>query len=167
MNNDDGSLTLRQPKLLQQLLVEYPSSNRKSKYPALSTLMKETTNDNEETNDELRFRYLRLLGQLSYLTNSRPDILTAVSYGATKGANPTEFDYQILLLIVNYLRQTQDHGLTLFPRRPNDDGTLNLTAYVDAAFMSHSDASSHTGYCIGLGSVNPSSFFMSKSGKQK
>jgi len=33
--------------------------------------------------------------------------------------------------------------------------------------MSHSDASSHTGYCIALGYVQPQSYFVSKSQKQK
>lgn len=70
-------------------------------------------------------------------------------------------------MIVAYLRQTPEWGLTLYPKNENDDGSLHLTAFVDAAYMSHTDASSHTGYCIALGSVQPQSFFMSKSQKQK
>jgi len=101
------------------------------------------------------------------LTNSRPDILPSVSYAATKSKNNTESDFQDLFQIVSYLRQTPDYGLTLYPKRPDDDKSFNLTAFVDAAYMSHSDASSHTGYCIALGSVQPQSFFMSKSQKQK
>ncbi len=40
-------------------------------------------------------------------------------------------------------------------------------AFADAAYMSHVDASSHTGYCIAIGSVNPRSFVVNKSSKQK
>jgi hypothetical protein len=36
--------------------------------------------------------YLRLLGLLMYLTKSRPDIMAAVSFGATKSTIPTEED---------------------------------------------------------------------------
>jgi len=112
-------------------------------------------------------KYMRLLGQLMYLIYSRPDILPSVSYAATKSKNSTEKDYQDLLQIVSYLRQTPDYGLTLYPKRKGDDDSLNLIAYMDAAYMSHSDASSHTGYCISLGPTQPRSFFMSKSQKQK
>jgi hypothetical protein len=38
---------------------------------------------------------------------------------------------------------------------------------VDAAYMSHNDAASHTGYTIAIGSPEPKSFFYSKSMKQK
>jgi hypothetical protein len=41
--------------------------------------------------------YLRLLGLLMYLTKSRPDIMTAVSFGATKSTSPTQGDYNQLL----------------------------------------------------------------------
>jgi hypothetical protein len=167
--HEDGSLSLSQSKLLQQIFDEYPSSERKSKYPAVNRNdhpVEHTDNyDTEEDRDNSK--YLRLLGQLNYLTHSRPDISPAVSYAATKCQDWTESDYQDLLLIVSYLRQTSDYGLTLYPRQDDDDGTINLTAYVDAAYMSHRNASSHTGYCIAIGSKNPKSYFMSKSTKQK
>jgi hypothetical protein len=102
-----------------------------------------------------------------YLTNSRPDIMTAVSYCSTKSSHPTQGDFKKLLKIVAYLRQTPDYGLTIYPRQQDDDDSIHLIAYVDAAFMSHDDASSHTGYTISLGSVQPRSFFYSKSVKQK
>jgi hypothetical protein len=153
------------------LFEEYPLPTRKSKYPAISrretisTIEDVTTLETNEKQED--FKYMRLLGQLNYLTNSRPDILPSVSYAATKSKNNDENDFQDLLLIVAYLRQTSDYGLTLYPRREGEEQSLKLTAFVDAAYMSHADASSHTGYCIALGSVQPQSFFMSKSQKQK
>jgi len=163
--NPDGSITLLQPKLLQQLFEEWPSSKRQSKYPA-TTRNKEM--DMITTDDyELLSTYLRLLGQLNYLTNSRPDILTAVSYAATRSKQPTQLDFEDLLMIVSYLRQTSDQGLTIYPKKDGDDGKIHLTAFVDAAYMSHSDASSHTGYCVAIGSMNPRSYIINKSSKQK
>jgi hypothetical protein len=167
-NHDDGCIKLSQPKLLQQLFDEYNTSNR-SKYPAsIRNERQISSNEDEpEIDDHIRSEYLHLMGKLNYLTYSRPDILTALSYSATKCKNPNDQDLQQLIQIVSYLKQTSDYGLTLFPRKENESTDIYLTAYVDAAYMSHTDASSHTGYCISLGSIQPSSYFYSKSSKQK
>jgi len=102
--------------------------------------------------------YLRLLaGQLSYLTHSRPDIMTAVSNCATKSIAPTKRDNDRLLKIFGYLRQTFDYGITLSPNREQNN-ILYMTAYVDAAYMSHDDSGSHTGYTIALDLKNPVHF---------
>ena len=119
---------------------------RKSKNPAISRRDTDVTTENMNTIEEVEqiqngFKYMRLLGQLNYLTNSRPDILPAVSFVATKSKNNNKQDFQDLLLIVAYLRQTSDYGLTLHPKREGDSESLKLTAFVDAAYMSHSDAS--------------------------
>jgi len=114
-----------------------------------------------------RIQYIQLLGKLNYLANSRPDIITSLSYAATKSINPSTKDYANLLQIVSYLRQTPEYGITLYPRKPDDDDKLYLTAFVDAAYMSHTDAMSHTGYCVSLGSIKPQSYFLAKSSKQK
>jgi len=159
-HGQDGSVKLTQTKLLAEILREYDSGS--SLYPA-STV---PTHGDDVPMASVT-PYLRLLGQLSYLTNSRPDILTAVAYCATKCTKPTEEDYKKLLKIVAYLRQTPDFGLTMYPKSPDDDDKLHLTAYVDAAYMSHDDAGSHTGYTIAIGSKHPKSFFYSKSCKQK
>lgn len=157
---EDGRVKLTQPKLLAQILSEYDSST--SLYPA-------TPNVSTDNSVELPSStpYLRLLGQLSYMTNSRPDIMTAVAYAATKSNKPTEQDYKKLLKIVAYLRQTPNDGTTLYPKSGSDDDKIHLKAYVDAAYMSHDDASSHTGFTVAIGSRNPKSYFYSKSVKQK
>ena len=162
---DDGSIKLTQPKLLAEILQEYDSST--SMYPATVTAKDPASTAAIESST-----YLRLLGQLMYLTNSRPDIMTAVAYASTHSTKPTKHDFQDLIKIVAYLRQTPEIGLILYPRdkTESDDkekDAFHLTAYVDAGYMSHPDASSHTGYTIALGSVTPKSFYHSKSQKQK
>lgn len=163
--NEDGSITLSQNKLLQQLFDEYPSSKRHSKYPAIPRNQQDEEEIIDINDDDNKFR--RLLGQLLYLTITRPDIIPSVSYNSAKCTSWNEDDYDDLLLIVSYLRQTPERCLTIYPKRKGDDGSFNLTAYVDAAYMSHRDAASHTGYCIALGSMNPQSFIINKSSKQK
>jgi hypothetical protein len=163
--NYDSSITLRQSKLLTDILNEYPSDDKTPLYPLSS---KPVTETNEQLKDSLKDRlpFLRLLGKLLYLTHTRPDISTAVSILATKSRDPTIKDFQSLMQIVAFLRQSADCGITLYPNT-NESKELHLSAYVDASYMSHGDAASHTGYCIALGPLQPKSFFYSKSQKQK
>ncbi|MFO0002465.1 MAG: hypothetical protein ACK559_15150, partial [bacterium] len=143
-HRNDGSIKLTQDKLQHDILSEYDTQTKL------------------EGN-----KYLRLLGQLSYLTHSRPDLLTLVSYHASKAKDPSDEDCKSLLKIVTLLRQTTDKGLILYPKSNDDDDKIYITAMVDAAYMSHEDAGSHTGYCISVGSKTPKSYFYSKSYKQK
>jgi len=159
----DGSVKLTQPKLVAQILEENESPFL-SDYPAT---INRITDGYSESMDDTPYR--KLLGQLMWLTHSRTDLMPSISYSATHSSQPTIKDYNELLKAVAFLRQTPDYGLTIHPRDESKDppGRLSITAYVDAAYMSHGDASSHTGYCISLGSVEPKSFFHSKSVKQK
>ena len=108
------------------------------------------------------------MGKLLFLTTSRPDIMTSVSFGATKNASPTVDDYDDLLQIVQYLYNTRDIGLTLYSSH-QETSCVQLMTYVDASYLSHDDASSHTGFTIGMSSCGdePRSFFHTKSRKQK
>jgi len=157
---EDGSVKLHQPKLLKEIFDDYGSTLSPSPYPA-----RVYTNTTNNVHIDQR-KYLRLLGKLMYLVQSRPDISTALSYAATKSKHPTEEDYKQLLRIVSYLMNTAEKGLILSsnPQEDNFD-QLQLTCYVDAAYLSHLDAASHTGYCIILGRSN--NCFYSKSQKQK
>jgi len=159
---NDDSLLLTQPKLLHEVL-KYCGDETPTKYPSLTR----RTISNHESKQISSTKYLELLGKLLYLTNTRPEIIPNVSYSATKSVSPTEDDYDELLQIVRFLKGTPGEGLRLYPG--SRDNKLKIIAYVDAAYLSHNDGSSHTGYTIGLttGSTNPKSFFHSKSQKQK
>jgi hypothetical protein len=156
----DHGIKLTQPKLMNDLFKEYPQ-DKGAKYPMQA--------DRKDPNpiDFDPAQYSKLLGKLMYLANSRTDILTAISYAGTHAKNPTQRDYESLLDIVRYLYQTKDKGLILKRKQDRDESfnDLKLTCYVDAAYLSHPDAGSHTGYCISLG--NSESFFHAKSNKQK
>ena len=158
----DGTVRLTQPKLLAELFTEHDE--------VLRTCRKVNTphsGSNEESPDwdstpMDRTKYLHLLGALLYITTSRPDIATAVSFAATHSVKPSEGAYRELLRCVQYLYNTQDVGLVLHPgRTPSDD--LVLRCYVDASYLTHSDSKSHTGYCLSFGTIGT---FYSKSTKQ-
>ena len=70
-------------------------------------------------------------------------------------------DFYDLLHVVNYLYHHQSDSLIIRAGEPNQ--ALTLTCYVDAAYLSHADSKSHTGYCLSFGTVGS---FYSKSSKQ-
>jgi hypothetical protein len=95
-----------------------------------------------------------------YLTKSRPDIMTAVSFGATKSSAPTEDDYRQLEYVIDYLRSTPDKGHRIFI---DIGAAIQLYCEVDASYLVHTDAKGHTGYTIGL---HPKGTFYNRNAKQ-
>ena len=160
---ESGAVKLRQRKLLGALFDEYPPSGRKVNQPQRAKRM-DTNNVNDQEKEPCEQReYLHLLGMLNYIAHSRPDISTALSYAATKNSNPTKEDFNELLLVVDYLWQTKEKGLILHPTQERNS-PLKLICHVDASYLAHPDAKSHTGYCLSFGKFGS---FYSKSSKQK
>ena len=118
------------------------------------SVLKRSATNRRDTNPVTT--YLRLLGLLMYLTKSRPDIMTAVSFGATKSISPTQDDYNNqLYYIVEYIRATADKGHSI--------PAIQLYCEVDASYLIHSDSKGHTGYKMGL---HPNGTFYNRSAKQ-
>ena len=82
-----------------------------------------------------------------YLTKSRPDIMAAVFFCATKAASPNTIDQQHLLYIVEYLRKTETRGHIIYA---SQDEQLQFHCTVDASYLLHPDSKGQTGYTIGL-----------------
>jgi hypothetical protein len=156
----NGDMLLTQPKLLGNLFEEFrskmtvPSAKKLTPQRALASMILDETPMNQT-------EYLHLLGALIYLTKSRPDIATAVSFGATHAAKPTYGAYKELLHCLSYLYQTREDGLIIRGGMPNRD--LVLKCYVDASYLTHHDSKSHSGYCMSFGDIGT---FYSRSGKQ-
>ena len=140
-----GNITLRQPKLLATILKDFLP---------LVTNPPATITTTE---------YQQLLGTLMYLTKSRPDIQTAISFAATHAQNPTTEHYKSLLNVVAYIEKTQDHGLIIKRYQYKNGEPLQLYCHVDASYLTHEDSKSHTGYTLSFGQIGT---FFSKSSKQ-
>ena len=143
----DGSVLLTQPKLLQKLFKMYPSLRNRKRKPTHPYGPEQKEEDRDKSPISTR-QYMMLLGLLGYLTKSRPDILAAVSFGATKSGNPVYADYLDLMEIVDYLRETPEKGHRIYAR--DKDQNLQFICSVDASYLLHSDSKGHTGYSIGI-----------------
>jgi len=87
---------------------------------------------------------------------TRPDVVLATAYLATKAQHPKEGDYKAALRIISYLHGTTSHGIVVNCRE------LKFHLHCDASWASHHDGS-HTGWVLKLGD----SFLGSKSSKQR
>ena len=96
---------------------------------------------------------------LHYLAKRvRPDILTAVSWCASRVLNPTEEDEAKLDRVLGYLQATKTNGTIL-----RIGEKVQLRAYVDASYAVYPDAKSVSGIVIMLGDA----MIYVKSSKQK
>ena len=158
----NGDVKITQPLLLNSLLDEYSEELQahRSREP-LSAQRSDSSRSNDVTPMDVN-EYLHLEGALIYLTKSRPDIQTAVSFGATHSVHPTRGDFDELIHCLKYLQSTADIGLILKAGVPNRQ--LILKCYVDASYLTHPDSKSHQGFCLSFGDVGT---FYSKSTKQQ
>ena len=161
-HRSNGDVKLTQPKLLNSLLEEYKEElkNHRAREPLSPQRLPASHSLNDEPMDPSA--YLHLEGALIYLTKSRPDIHTAVSFGATHSVSPTRGDFEELIHCLKYLEATKDEGLLLRAGEPNRE--LVLRCYVDASYLTHPDSKSHQGYCLSFGEIGT---FYSKSSKQQ
>lgn len=160
----DGSVTFTQPKRIEELISEYHCAN--VPYPTVP--MASTFNDAEQDNAPPAdyHAFMALLGKLIYIIKTRPDIAYAVNRLATRANRATIKDFNCLLRIVSYLGGTRDLGLH-FKANSQHHGAAatRLHCWVDAAYASHPDSKSHTGYCFSLGGSDMGMFY-SRSFKQ-
>ena len=159
---NDGSVVMTQPKLMQKVLKEYPKIERyvSKKHPYGPTPSAGYEDRYAQSTSCEQRKYLRLLGLLLYLTKSRPDIMTAVSFGATKAHSPKDLDFRKLLYVVEYLRITPEKGHRIYR---NEGQPVQLHCTVDASYLLHPDSKGHTGYTIGF--YNEGTFY-NRSAKQ-
>ena len=71
--------------------------------------------------------------------HARPDICPAIAYLTTRVKAPNENDWEKLVRIMKFLKQTSKDWLTL-----KANGSKRLKWHVDASFAIHNDFRSHT-----------------------
>ena len=116
--DESGNCKLSQKKLLTKLFNENPPLPQGKRWkPPKHPYGPAPSHGHQPSEEDLQAVditvYLRLLGLLMYLTKSRPEITTAVSFGATNAHNPLQHHYRDLQYIVEYLRANPDDGLII------------------------------------------------------
>jgi hypothetical protein len=79
---NSGAVKLRQRKLLGNLFEEYPPTGRRVNQHQCASRNDATKTMNDQGNQPCEQR------ELNYISHTRPDISTALSYAATKNTNP-------------------------------------------------------------------------------
>ena len=150
----DGSITVSQPAFIADILEGWDPS-KTATTPATKDLLQpdETSPPADVTS------FLSQTMKLMYVaTKTRPDILFAVSYLASKSSCPTMKDMMAIERVKAYLSTTRNYGLHI------DVDEMVLQASVDASHgIHHKDSKGHTGMILSLAN----SPIFSRSVKQK
>ena len=128
--NEDGSIELKQPHLIDQILkdLKMPNNVNEKSTPAPSS--KILTQHDESDPFDRSFHYRSVIGKLNYLEKcTRPDISYAAHQCARFTENPKKAHAQSVRWLARYLKSTRDKGIIMRPERTKD-----LEMYVDADF---------------------------------
>jgi hypothetical protein len=141
----EGEVTITMEKYVTDILSDFKVVGTKSA-PAKPTLL----DVNEESPllpqaecDIFRSKVMRIY----YLARRvRPDMLTAAAFLTRRTTKATVEDADKLQHLLQYLNGTSTMGITLSP-----GASLQIYAFVDAAYGTHFDMKSHTGCVIQIG----------------
>lgn len=160
-HNADGSVTLTQPAMIRQIFNDYKCKPNKVRVPIPADFNDAYQDDSPPIDSQ---SYLRLLGRLMYIVRTRPDIAYAISRLSTRSQRPTEKDFASLIRVLVYLNHTINLGLRFHKSSHDSSVPRRLFCFVDAAYATHMDSKSHSGYSFGMD--NEAGMFFSRSTKQ-
>lgn len=148
VNKESKVVYVEMQKYVEDLLNDFQHVNGCSKTPALSDLFT-VDHDSALLNSADAKSFHSTIARILYLAKRiRPDLLTSISFLATRVKAPTEEDQKKLLRVIRYIKGSKNVKLTL-----KAEENLVLKCYVDASHATHSvDGKSHTGLFVTLGS---------------
>jgi hypothetical protein len=152
--NKTGKVKITMNKYVEDFLEECHDIEGIAVTPAHDGLFKVNTMSKLLTLENKQKFHTRVAKLLYLGKRTRPDILIATVFLTTRVLKPTEEDELKLERLIRYIRNTKHLGIEL---EPGD--SVNVVAYIDAAYGVHVDYRSHTGVVIsiGLGPVYASS----------
>jgi hypothetical protein len=154
-STDLKKLYVSQNGLTNRIIADFlPDSFPTASSPASSHLFNNTSTGPSYD----RIKYLSLIMAMMYVARlTRPDVLLAISFLATKSQQPTDADYNNALRVLAYLKSTLNYGIVV------NCTELKMHMHCDASWASHHDGNSHTGWILKMGK----SYLGCKSGKQR
>ncbi|XP_021974388.1 secreted RxLR effector protein 161-like [Helianthus annuus] len=143
---ENGNITLSQKKYMRNLLEKYNMTYCNTVSTPMEYGLKLSKEDPEEFIDEGVYR--SLVGSLMYLTNTRPDIMFAVSKVSRFMECLKRSHWEAAKRILKYIKGTQELGITY-----SKGGKKHLMGYSDSDYAGNIDDSKSTsGYIFHLGS---------------
>jgi len=152
----DGNVAVKMDGYVDDIIKEYGVTGA-AKSPASSDLFEADENAAELEQSNADTFHSRVAKLLYLAKRTRPDLLAAVGFLATRVHKPTTQDWRKLDRVLKYINSTKDMWLTLSVTEGYE-----VEAYIDASYGIHPDGKSHTGVCITLGG----GFFYVSSTKQ-
>ena len=160
MTDPSGNIRLRQRGYIADILAYFGvEPDQTAEYPCSSNVM-DAPKTTEEDHDPSAFKS-GVMKMMYLSTRTRPDIAFVVSALACRADRPKRSDWERLVHLAKYLNNTKNDCLLY-----KYGGKIELTAFVDASFMTHRDMRGHTGYCI-FADKSGSAAIMYRSVKQK
>lgn len=140
-----GQIFISQEKYADDLLKKFNMQDCKPLATPMAMNEKLSKDDGQNKVDATVYR--SLVGSLIYLTNSRPDIVHAVSIVSRFMSNPSKAHFAAAKRILRYVKGTKDFGILY-----EADRDFNLTGYTDSDWAgSTDDRKSTSGYVFLLG----------------
>ena len=150
-STNGSEIELKQPCLINRILKESELEEANSKdVPVVKPLLQKATQAQKLPKEP--FHYRSIVGMLSYLCGTRPDICMATHQVSRFSNAPKATHFNAVKRIVKYLAGTKDKGLILKP-----DKSKGIECFVDADFAGAYDKQnaedeenvlSRTGYVI-------------------
>ncbi|KAJ0566228.1 putative RNA-directed DNA polymerase [Helianthus annuus] len=143
---ENGNIILSQKKYMRSLLEKFRMTSCNTVSTPMEYGLKLSKDDPEDFVDEKVYR--SLVGSLMYLTNTRPDIMFAVSKISRFMENPKKSHWEAAKRILKYIKGTQQQGITY-----SKGGKKQLVGFSDSDYAGNIDDSKSTsGYIFHLGS---------------
>ena len=140
-----GEIFISQEKYADDILKKFNMSNCKSLSTPMAVNKKLSKYDESEKVDEKLYR--SLVGSLIYLTNTRPDLVQAVSVVSRFMSEPNKTHFAVAKRILRYVKGTKCYGLLY-----RSEGDSKLVGYTDSDWAGCvDDRKSTTGYVFSVG----------------
>lgn len=156
----DGTIYVHQHKFMKDIIERYEVMAKPLSTPARPDLISNNATPEAATLLDNKSEYIGIIMSVMYLARyTRPDILFAVTYLATKCKQPSLQDMHDVWRVLRYIKGTMNKGLIFQPTKER----LRLTCYADASHLLHPDGLGHSGFLATIGGT----VIMARSAKQK
>jgi hypothetical protein len=147
-------LTINQPGYLQKIITDLDMSDSDIAITPFRNFKRKHSEIELIHTNELTDKLRSIVGLLNHAAiHTRPDILFATSFLATRMTEATQSDIEDGLHIVKYLKGTPQLGLTFASGMEPI-----LEAYMDASHLLHWDSKGHSGLAYRLGTSKTACF---------